>query len=128
MKNNKAKERQNKDDSATEIHTKIINDSNVPIIESNAYINQGEEKNRQKHHNQSEQIVEPEKKRSKLKLEDADRYDLYAHIPDRKERGRCKNEGCQLKTPVFCIKCNAHLCFVDGRNCFKSFHFRKTDA
>lgn len=73
MKNNKAKERQNKDDSATEIHTKIINDSNVPIIESNAYINQGEEKNRQKHHNQSEQIVEPEKKRSKLKLEDADR-------------------------------------------------------
>lgn len=59
------------------------------------------------------------------------RFDGVAHWSkfDDPEEGRkgfkCKKEGCGQSTPVFCEKCNVHLCFVvgkNGRNCFRSFH------
>lgn len=53
------------------------------------------------------------------------RYDGKNHLPrfDSNEYAtRCKNDDCDLKTNVFCTKCNVHLCFTRSRNCFESFH------
>lgn len=39
------------------------------------------------------------------------------------DRQRCKKSGCTGITSTKCGKCNAHLCFTKGRNCFSSsFH------
>lgn len=53
------------------------------------------------------------------------RYDQVGHFPNKNKSklGRCKKEGCGKKTNVYCLKCKVHLCFVDDRNCFTSFHF-----
>lgn len=51
-----------------------------------------------------------------------DKVDHMPEMDDNKEATRCKNSNCKGKTHVFCIKCNVHLCFVKGRNCFKNFH------
>lgn len=58
------------------------------------------------------------------------RFDGGAHMIsyDLERKGiKCKLPGCNKQTPVFCEKCNVHLCFVPGqsgrhRNCFKKFH------
>lgn len=43
------------------------------------------------------------------------------HLPIMSDSQRCKR--ChRMKTNVFCIKCNVHLCFTRHRNCFKDFH------
>lgn len=74
---------------------------------------------------------EPEKKKQRNMMEKRPkneiRYDLYAHLPkiDKSHVVRCKNENCQMKTSVFCVKCKVHLCFVDDRNCFTDFHLIK---
>lgn len=43
-----------------------------------------------------------------------------------KKAARCKLEGCNKQTSVYCEKCKVHLCFVpsslSSRNCFKAFH------
>ena len=72
------------------------------------------------HQNTSEGAIEPATKKNKLNIEDSVRYDLslghFGEI-DRNKRVRCKNEGCQLKTSVFCTICKLFLCFQEGRNC-----------
>ncbi|KAL4121042.1 hypothetical protein QTP88_013627 [Uroleucon formosanum] len=35
---------------------------------------------------------------------------------------RCKNRPCKFKTNVYCNKCNIHLCFVPGRECYRQKH------
>ncbi|KAL4101102.1 hypothetical protein QTP88_021122 [Uroleucon formosanum] len=35
---------------------------------------------------------------------------------------RCKNRPCKFKTNVYCDKCNIHLCFVPGRECYRQKH------
>ena len=49
------------------------------------------------------------------------RLDGYCHWPTKVgKRGRCK--VCQTNiTNTQCSKCNARLCFVEGRNCFVTF-------
>lgn len=56
-----------------------------------------------------------------------DRFDGRDHVLnyDQGERKahRCKLEGCDKRTTVYCEKCEVHLCLVFGvRNCFKRFH------
>lgn len=51
------------------------------------------------------------------------KFDNVGHFPSTMEEGRCR--FCQMKTVVFCIKCQSRLCFVTGknaRNCFLDFH------
>lgn len=53
------------------------------------------------------------------------RFDNYGHFPnidENKDSTRCKLENCKGKSHTFCVKCNVHLCFVSGRNCFLKFH------
>lgn len=53
------------------------------------------------------------------------RFDKYDHFPyhdDLTSASRCKNANCKQKTHVLCRKCNLHLCFTKGRNCFYNFH------
>lgn len=59
------------------------------------------------------------------------RYDNIGHLPeiDRNSNPvRCKNEGCQLKSYIYCSKCQVHLCLIQGRNCYKSFHTLTNDC
>ena len=50
------------------------------------------------------------------------RKDNYAHWPAKvNKRGRCKL--CEVNnTNTLCEKCDVRLCFVEERNCFKSYH------
>lgn len=76
-------------------------------------------------------------KRSKAKQEKriplSVRLDRYDHWPrkDSKADGRrghrCKLESCGKQSNVYCSKCNVHLCFVEGRNCFEAYHVLKVD-
>lgn len=53
------------------------------------------------------------------------RYDQRSHFPkfDSKENPtRCKKENCGLRTHMYCVKCNVHLCISRDRDCFKDFH------
>lgn len=58
------------------------------------------------------------------------RFDGLKHVPnfnqgDDRKAHRCKFEGCDKRTPIYCEKCNVHLCLLPGqkgRNCFKEFH------
>lgn len=51
------------------------------------------------------------------------RYDGYHHLPQFSEkRLRCKSESCNLKSTVFCSKCNVHLCMTKSHNCFSKYH------
>lgn len=53
----------------------------------------------------------------------AKRLHEASHLPERKSKPmRCRNNGCQGKTTVFCINCNMHLCLTTSRNCFREFH------
>lgn len=48
------------------------------------------------------------------------------HLPDfdeKKSSSRCRL--CKKTTHVICLGCNAHLCFVKERNCFKNYHLMK---
>jgi len=53
------------------------------------------------------------------------RFDNVDHMPVIGTRHRCKIESCQLKTFIYCRKCNVYLCIVPGkidRNCFLAYH------
>lgn len=51
------------------------------------------------------------------------RFDKQCHFPILTSKEvRCKNEECNKKTCVICVKCKVHLCLVDNRNCFFKFH------
>jgi len=51
------------------------------------------------------------------------RYDKVDHCPDFTKKGRCW--FCSTgQTSVICLKCNERLCHVEGRNCFKMFHYK----
>lgn len=114
--------------SATGKEQQIIDD-NCASIREIENVNPNIEQTGQKRSNSSEKIIVSTKKRNTAKPEDSDRYDLLGHFPEinRNLRARCKNETCNLKTSVFCIKCKVHLCLIDGRNCFKNFHIKKSE-
>ncbi|KAL5239190.1 hypothetical protein ACI65C_006600 [Semiaphis heraclei] len=47
------------------------------------------------------------------------------HMPtydNKLNSSRCKNSPCKFKTNVYCDKCNIHLCFVPGRECYRQKH------
>jgi len=51
--------------------------------------------------------------------------DGFDHMPtfDQKTNSsRCKISSCKFKTSVYCDKCNIHLCFVPGRECYRQKH------
>ncbi|KAE9522588.1 hypothetical protein AGLY_017010 [Aphis glycines] len=51
--------------------------------------------------------------------------DGFDHMPtfDNKQNStRCKNAPCTFKTHVYCDKCNIHLCFIPGRECYRQKH------
>lgn len=51
------------------------------------------------------------------------RFDHKMHYPKYSTHYvRCKLENCPQKSRVYCIKCKVHLCLVEERNCFNSFH------
>lgn len=52
------------------------------------------------------------------------RFDGIEHWPQIQQnlRLRCKNDGCTLKTNVYCSKCQVHLCLNASRNCFTNYH------
>lgn len=60
------------------------------------------------------------------KMPDSRRFDQTGHFPviDKSRQVRCKNEKCDKKSYILCIKCNVHLCLNthDSRNCFTEFH------
>lgn len=52
------------------------------------------------------------------------RHDMVGHFPVFTSKGRCKL-CVKGQTSVICRKCNQRLCFVEHRNCFLEFHFKK---
>lgn len=61
----------------------------------------------------------------KARPDDDSRFDQVGHFPSTKEEGRCM--FCNKKTTVYCLKCNARMCFITGkspRNCFLNFHVK----
>lgn len=70
---------------------------------------------------------QPVKKRNKIEKKPSNevRYDKIEHFPEMQDcvPVRCKREDCHFKSRVFCIKCKVHLCLIQGRNCFKDFHY-----
>lgn len=54
------------------------------------------------------------------------RFSDVKHLPviDKSKLVRCKKEGCEKKSYVFCSDCKVHLCLniPSNRNCFKDFH------
>lgn len=51
------------------------------------------------------------------------RFDGYAHWPIKlQKRGRCKL--CERTTNTACEKCDICLCFLEERNCFRSYHLK----
>lgn len=57
------------------------------------------------------------------------RFDHTDHIPTFKNCEypiRCKFEGCKLRSPVKCIKCNVHLCFTKRNECFRLYHTKES--
>ena len=50
------------------------------------------------------------------------RFDGVGHWPKYGARLRCKEEGCNKKTHVYCQKCQMNLCLLKERNCFSTFH------
>ncbi|XP_049945878.1 piggyBac transposable element-derived protein 3-like isoform X1 [Schistocerca serialis cubense] len=71
------------------------------------------------------QDIKAKRARTEIRPAPEIRNDLTGHFPgyhDNTEASRCKMPSCKNKTHVFCEKCNVHLCFVKGRNCFKMFH------
>lgn len=71
-------------------------------------------------------------KTTEKKPADSVRYDELRHYPeiDKSRIVRCKYEGCNKKTYIFCSKCNVHLCLctIENRNCFTKFHIRECDV
>lgn len=67
------------------------------------------------------------KKRNKTEKKPSNelRFDKIEHFPEMENCTpvRCKNDDCHFKSRVFCIKCKVHLCLIQGRNCFKDFHY-----
>lgn len=50
--------------------------------------------------------------------------DRFDHCPAFTTKGRCR--FCKKgQTSVICLKCKTRLCFVEGRNCFKNYHYTK---
>lgn len=72
--------------------------------------------------------INNQKKRNPAQAQPIDdiRYDRFGHFMDFTTQGRCRL--CSKLTSVICIKCNARLCFVsgkNGRNCQLDYHFKK---
>ncbi|XP_022100311.1 piggyBac transposable element-derived protein 3-like [Acanthaster planci] len=67
-------------------------------------------------------IVKPQPGKVRKGPVDDVRKDAYAHWPVKvQKRGRCKL--CAVNnTNTLCEKCNVRLCFVEERNCFKSYY------
>lgn len=81
----------------------------------------------------SKENVVPNKRSKTEKMPNPSvRFNDVRHPPkiDKSKLVRCKNEGCNKKTYVFCSKCNVHLCIciADNRNCFDDFHTIKKDS
>lgn len=59
------------------------------------------------------------------------RYDGFDHLPlhdENKNASRCKFEGCDGKSRVFCSKCAVHLCLNSRKNCFHAYHVSNTQC
>lgn len=55
----------------------------------------------------------------------SERYDEIGHWPYQDQKhsaSRCKLPPCKNFTHVYCGKCERHLCFTRGRNCFVAYH------
>lgn len=65
--------------------------------------------------------VKPKKAEANLRY---DKFDHFANHDGKLSASRCKYEKCNLKTHVYCVKCDVHLCFTTGRNCFFEFHHK----
>lgn len=68
--------------------------------------------------------VENIKKKQRLELPPIEvAEDGFNHWPQwKKDRQRCKFEGCIQKSQVMCSKCKCYLCLNKDRNCYTSFH------
>lgn len=112
--------------SKNETRQKFIDDS-IDSASGDSSIKEIKKQTLQKRQESSKVDKAPAKKRRAIMPNDSQQYEMAAHLPevDRKIRARCKK--CQKKTSFFCIKCRLHLCIVDGRNCFKDFHTKKSD-
>lgn len=81
-------------------------------------------------HIRSSKSKKTENKAKRPKLPADTRYDQMSHFPYHDEfssASRCKFEKCKQKTHVQCRKCDVHLCFTRGRNCFSEFHHPSTE-
>lgn len=77
-------------------------------------------------------VPEPAAKRLKTKPRCVDSHpyietitDGLNHMPtfdDKENSTRCKYGSCKFKTKVYCTKCNIHLCFLPGRECYRLKH------
>ena len=69
-----------------------------------------------------EAAVKPRQRKVRKGPVDDVRMDAFSHWPVKtQKRGRCKL--CEVNnTNTLCEKCNVRLCFVEERNCFKSYH------
>lgn len=72
--------------------------------------------------------IEPPKKKKKSEKHPGPqtRFDGKHHIPckeNQKNATRCKLEGCQKKSHVYCKKCKVHLCLEPDRNCYEKYHY-----
>lgn len=62
----------------------------------------------------------------------SDRFNkTLEHLPqiDKSRLVRCKNEGCNKKSYVWCSSCSIHLCLcvIEDRNCFADYHTLKVE-
>lgn len=51
-----------------------------------------------------------------------DRLDHWPEVDHNKCSTRCKMDGCDKLSFIYCSKCKVHLCFNGKKNCYKEFH------
>lgn len=72
------------------------------------------------------EMIPIKKLKSEKRPDHKQRFNDVKHLPviDKKKLVRCKKEGCEGKSYVFCSDCKVHLCLniTNNRNCFKDFH------
>ena len=68
--------------------------------------------------------VQQKKKKAKTSIPAFEtRKDGIGHWPQHTEqRNRCRFEGCNGKSRVFCDKCKVYLCLYEKKNCFLNYH------
>ena len=73
-----------------------------------------------------QEIISKKKCKSEKKPDHKQRFNDVKHLPiiEKNRLVRCKKEGCEGKSYIFCSDCKIHLCLniPKNRNCFKDFH------